>query len=118
MVLMSSRHCLVLRQALINLVDNAIKYAPVGGQINVEVSQGLQDLLVEVTDAGPGIPESLQHRIFDRFWRGAPDQSTGTAGAGLGLALAKWAVEANLGELSYERSTQGGQRVSDHDAKG
>ena len=99
---------LVLRQALINLVDNAIKYTPVGGQINVEVSQGTEDLLVEVTDTGPGIPESLQHRIFDRFWRGAPDQSAGTAGTGLGLALAKWAVEANFGELSYERSTQGG----------
>ena len=99
---------LVLRQALINLVDNAIKYTPVGGQIKVDVSQGPQDLVLEVRDTGPGIPESLQHRIFDRFWRGAPDQSPETAGAGLGLALAKWAVEANFGELSYERSTRGG----------
>ena len=99
---------LVLRQALINLVDNAIKYTPVGGQIDVDVSQRSADLVIEVRDTGPGIPESLQHRIFDRFWRGAPDQSTGTVGAGLGLALAKWAVEANFGELSYERSTRGG----------
>ena len=99
---------LVLRQALINLVDNAIKYTPIGGQIHVDVSQGSRDLEIEVRDTGPGIPERLQHRIFDRFWRGAPDQPTGAVGAGLGLALAKWAVEANFGELSYERSTGGG----------
>ena len=98
----------VLRQALINLIDNAIKYTPDGGQIDVEVSQGSQGTVIEVRDTGPGIPESLQHRIFDRVWRGAPDPSAGSAGAGLGLALAKWAVEANYGELSYERSTSGG----------
>ena len=99
---------LVLRQALINLVDNAIKYTPDHGQIDVAVSQSSQGAVIEVRDTGPGIPEALQHRIFDRFWRGASDQSAGSNGSGLGLALAKWAVEANRGELSYERSPSGG----------
>ena len=99
---------LVLRQALINIVDNAIKYTPEGGQIHLHVLAGPRGAVIEVSDTGPGIPERLQHRIFDRFWRGAPDQFTGTDGAGLGLALAKWAVEANRGELNYTRSTTGG----------
>ena len=96
---------LVLRQALINLVDNAIKYTPHGGHVRVGVFDESDGPIIEVKDTGPGIPDALQHRIFDRFWRGAPDQS---AGAGLGLALAKWAVEANYGELTYERAKNGG----------
>jgi len=102
---------LVLRQALINLVDNAIKYTPEGGRIAVDVSRGPGGTVMAVSDTGPGIPEALQHRIFDRFWRGAPDQSTGTAGTGLGLALAKWAIEANRGELSYRRAARTGGSV-------
>ena len=99
---------LVLRQALINIVDNAIKYTPERGHIHLNVSPGPSGTAIEVSDTGPGIPEGLQHRIFDRFWRGEPDQVTRSDGAGLGLALAKWAVEANNGELSYRRSTTGG----------
>ncbi len=86
-------------------MDNAIKYTPQGGQVRVGVFDESDGPIIEVKDTGPGIPDALQHRIFDRFWRGAPDQS---AGAGLGLALAKWAVEANYGELTYERARSGG----------
>lgn len=99
---------LVLRQSLINLVDNAIKYTPAGGRIHVQVSERVEHVVLEVRDTGPGIPETLQHRIFDRFWRGESDQSRPSPGSGLGLALAKWAVEANYGELAYLNAAGGG----------
>ena len=99
---------LVLRQALINLADNAIKYTPAGGRIRIQLSEQTEHVVIDVSDTGPGIPEGLQHRIFDRFWRGEPDQSAASTGAGLGLALAKWAVEANYGELAYASAAGGG----------
>ena len=99
---------LVLRQALINLVDNAIKYAPAGGRIRVRVADEADGVTLEVSDTGPGILPERQHRIFDRFYRGAHDHSGESTGVGLGLAIAKWAVEANLGTLSYEPAEGGG----------
>jgi signal transduction histidine kinase len=60
---------LVLRQALLNLVDNAIKYSPDGAQITVRVDDRANESILEVSDTGPGIPEHLQSRIFDRFYR-------------------------------------------------
>ncbi len=99
---------LVLRQALINLVDNAIKYTPAGGQICVRVADASDGATLEVSDTGPGIPAERQDRIFDRFYRGAHDPPGESSGSGLGLAIAKWAVESNLGTLSYEPAERGG----------
>jgi heavy metal sensor kinase len=93
---------LVLRQALINLVDNAIKYSPAGGRISIRVRQTVKDAVIDVVDSGSGIPEDARARIFDRFYRvedGGP-----THGAGLGLSIAKGAVEANGGRLTLESS--------------
>jgi heavy metal sensor kinase len=86
-----------LRQCLINLLDNAIKHTPVGGEIRIRVADSLGSAHIEVSDTGPGIPPELQARIFDRFYRGS--REPGAAGAGLGLAIAKQAVEANGGRL-------------------
>ena len=91
---------LVLRQALINLVGNAIKYTPKTGRIRVRVSERPSGSTLEVSHTGPGIQAERRHWIFDRFYRGAHDRSGESSGAGLGLAIAKWAVEAHLGELS------------------
>ena len=92
---------IVLRQAVINLVDNAIKYTPVGGEIRIRVSASADAAVLEVSDTGPGIPAGRETRMFDRFDRGGrTDEPDGT---GLGLSIAKWAVEANLGQLSHER---------------
>ena len=63
---------LVLRQALINLVDNAIKYTPDGGAIRVRVSESPRHVTIEVIDSGPGIAPELRTRIFDRYGRGEP----------------------------------------------
>ena len=101
---------IVLRQALINLVDNAIKYTPAGGRIEVRVGASPDGATVEVCDNGPGVPSGQAPRLFDRLYRGSgPEpalngEGPGDAdGAGLGLAIARWAVEANHGRLSYER---------------
>ena len=99
---------LVLRQALINLVDNAIKYTPPGGQIQIRTFSAGDRSTLEVNDTGPGIPPERQQQVFDRFYRGSHHR--GEDGAGLGLAIAKWAVEANGGELVYESAVGGGSR--------
>jgi heavy metal sensor kinase len=97
---------MVLRQALLNLVDNAIKYSPEGGSITVRVSRfedGTAGL--DVTDTGPGIPAEQQQRVFDRFYRvdSARSRENG-GGTGLGLSIARWAVEVNGGQLTLENS--------------
>lgn len=98
----------VLRQALINLVDNAIKYAPPGGQIHIRVSESASGVMLDVSDTGPGIPPGLSPRIFDRFYRAGRSRSAEIGGAGLGLSIAKWAVEVNGGHLSLEKTNETG----------
>ena len=101
---------LILRQALINVVDNAIKYTPISGHIHVRVAEIPIGALVEVSDTGPGIPMEPNARIFDRFYRGDKTQSADTTGTGLGLSIAKWGVEANGGKLTVRSSDGSGSR--------
>ena len=95
----------VVRQALINLVDNAIKFTPAGGQIRIRVSDASDHVLIDVIDSGAGIEPSARDHIFDRFYRAA---DSGTTGAGLGLSIAKGAVEAAGGRLTLVASGPGG----------
>jgi heavy metal sensor kinase len=88
---------LVLRQALINLVDNAIKFTPAAGHVRIRIDQTPDDAVVEVIDSGPGISGDSRERIFDRFYRANDANGSGT---GLGLSLAKGAVEALGGHLT------------------
>jgi heavy metal sensor kinase len=98
----------VLRQALINLLDNAIKYTPAGGRIQIRVSESPGGVMLDVSDTGPGIPPGLSTRIFDRFYRAGRPRSGEIGGAGLGLSIAKWAVEVNGGQLSLEKTNETG----------
>jgi signal transduction histidine kinase len=91
-----------------NLVDNAIKYSPEGGEITIRVRQSGDDGILEVTDTGSGIPAEVQPRIFDRFYRVDQSRSRNNGGTGLGLSIAKWAVEVNGGRLTLEPRTGGG----------
>lgn len=92
-----------LRQALVNLLDNAIKYSPPGSGIRIVVRSDLPDTVqFEVVDAGPGIPAEHQFRVFERFYRIDRARSSETGGTGLGLAIARWAVEANGGHLELQ----------------
>jgi heavy metal sensor kinase len=99
---------LVLRQSVVNLVDNAIKYTPEGGEVRLELWDETAAAVVEVSDTGPGIPAQAQGRIFDRFYRGTSVQrAPAPGGAGLGLSIAKWAVEANGGMLTVRSTSVG-----------
>ena len=98
---------LVLRDAITNLVDNAIKYAPAASTILVAVNGDAQHAVLEVRDEGPGIAPEHRPRIFDRFYRVDEGRSRGLGGTGLGLAIAKWAVEANGGAIGLEPAAAG-----------
>jgi heavy metal sensor kinase len=95
-----------LRQAVINLVDNAIKFTPPGGLVQLVVRSGPDGATLDVVDSGPGVPSGAQDRIFDRFFRAA----SGEAGTGLGLSIAKGAIEATGGRLTLESSDENGSR--------
>jgi heavy metal sensor kinase len=97
----------ILRQALINLVDNSIKYTPDGGEVRIVVRDA-PGPTVEVRDSGPGVPPEHRERIFDRFYRIDHGRSRDSGGSGLGLAIARWAVEANGGRLHLESGGEGG----------
>jgi heavy metal sensor kinase len=98
---------LVLRDAIANIVDNAIKYGPPGSQIDITVRGDTAEAAITVSDQGPGIPVEHRQRIFDRFYRVDEGRSRGMGGTGLGLAIAKWAVEANGGAISLEPAGSG-----------
>ena len=94
---------LILRQALVNLIDNAIKYSPAEAEILVRVAAGKDSqLIVEVVDQGPGVRQEHQSRIFDRFYRVDSARSREWGGAGLGLAIARWAVEIHGGQITLQ----------------
>jgi signal transduction histidine kinase len=101
--------CAIVRQILINLFDNAIKYSPPGGLIVIRVLPANdQKVTIEVEDSGPGIRVEHRDRVFDRFYRVDEGRSRDAGGAGLGLAFAKWGAEAHGGRLELACPVQGG----------
>ena len=92
---------LVLRQALINLVDNAIKFTPQSGRVRIRLSETPSLAVVDVIDSGPGVPPHAREHIFDRFYRIDGSEVVGT---GLGLSLARGGVEAIGGRLTLEQT--------------
>ncbi len=88
-----------IKQVVVNLLDNAIKYTPSGGKVAVAVRREGPLAVLEVCDTGPGIlPEALPH-VFDRFYRAQDARAKGIAGAGLGLAIARSICIAHGGEI-------------------
>ena len=99
---------LVLREALTNILDNAIKYSPHGGRITIRVERLGGRCVLAIADQGPGVPPEHRARIFDRFFRLDPSRTRASGGAGLGLAIAKWAVEIHGGEIAVGEHSGGG----------
>ena len=99
-----------LSRALGNLLHNAIKFTPEGGQIWVRAQPQAGDVLVEVADTGPGLPPQDLPRVFERFFRGDRSRASSTAGGtGLGLAIAKHVVEAHGGKIWVESEGRAGK---------
>src|SRR5207247_8640020 len=102
---------LVLREAITNVVDNAIKYSPLASTIEIRVHTNGDDAMLTVADQGPGIASEHRERIFDRFFRLDEARSRDSGGTGLGLAIARWAVEVNAGQITVEGGATGGSIV-------
>jgi len=98
-----------LGQLLSNLVSNAVKFTPEGGQVGVRVREQDGTCQVEVTDSGIGIPAADRTHLFERFYRAST--ATGTAGSGLGLAISKAIAEAHGGTIRIADSSGSGTRV-------
>ncbi len=95
-----------LKQVLVNLVENAIKYSPDGGRIEVRIADTPDRLRIDVNDEGLGIPPSEQSRIFEKFYRLDAEMTRGVGGSGLGLYISREIVE-QMGGLLSVRSRRG-----------
>ena len=93
-------------QVLCNLLANAIKFSPTDGAIAVELYETESECCVAISDQGPGIPEADRPHIFDKYWRTQGERG----GEGLGLAIAKWLIEAQAGHIGVDLIPGGGSR--------
>lgn len=93
-----------LKQAILNLVDNAIKYTPNGGRIQITAQKTDSEILLKIKDNGPGIALEHQARIFDRFYRVNSGRARIDGGAGLGLAITQWIVTSHRGRIEIVSS--------------
>jgi len=91
-----------LRQLLLNLADNAVKYNQPQGRVTMGLQRNGDMAELVIANTGPGIPMESMPRIFDRFYRGDPAHGTEVDGCGLGLSIAKWIVSAHHGTIQIE----------------
>jgi signal transduction histidine kinase len=97
----------ILRQAIINLVDNALRHTPAGGLVTIVVEMNPRELpSLAVRDQGPGIDSEDLPRIFDRFYRAETDRNS--EGSGLGLAIARWAAQVNHADIEVRSKVNEG----------
>lgn len=92
----------LVKRLVLNLLDNAVKYTPEGGEISVKLTQQNGTALMIVSDSGIGIPQGDLPHVFDRFYRVDKARSRALGGAGLGLSIADWIVKAHGGELRVQ----------------
>lgn len=97
----------LLRRAIENVIRNAIRYSPPKSSVEIGLDNGGGRARVRVRDYGPGVPESSLARLFDPFYRVEPDRNRGTGGVGLGLSIARRAVELHRGTLKASNATPG-----------
>jgi two-component system, sensor histidine kinase and response regulator len=98
----------LIRRVLNNLADNASRHSPIGGTIRIVVARDDESLLLSVCDEGPGVPDELKQRVFDKYMRlGGQSESSGR---GLGLAFCQLAVEAHGGSIWVEDNQPSGSR--------
>ncbi|NLO19832.1 MAG: HAMP domain-containing protein [Ignavibacteria bacterium] len=91
-----------MHQAVLNIVDNAIKYTNEFGKISIELSEEEKYAVLKVTDTGTGVPKNFLPYLFDRFYRVDRARSQETRGAGLGLSIVKWIIDAHQGIIDVK----------------
>jgi heavy metal sensor kinase len=101
-----------LKQVIVNLLDNAIKYTPDGGAVELSVWSRNGTAFLEVKDTGPGIPESALPHVFERFYRADEVHSRDVEGAGLGLAIVRSITTAHGGDVSVSSEADSGCRIT------
>ncbi len=104
--------CHRLRQLLLNLVDNAIKYNQPGGFVRVRLGREVGWAVLEVVNPGPGIPPELAGRVFERFFRVDSSRSQAIEGSGLGLHIAQWIVQRHGGDIGLATGGDGLTRAT------
>jgi heavy metal sensor kinase len=101
-----------LKQLLVNLLENAIKYTPAGGRVQLSLATEDSSALIEVSDTGRGIPAASLPHVFERFYRRADPRDSRVSGFGLGLAISKWIVDAHHGSIDVESEEGQGSRFT------
>lgn len=101
-----------LRQVLVILLDNALKFSPEGSEVGISAEVAGRELLVRVADRGPGVPEELRERIFERFFQVEDSIHHSTPGIGMGLYIAKRIMDAHGGRIWQEPREGGGSVFS------
>ncbi len=87
-------------QVLINIIDNAIKYTPVGSEIRIHLKKQGRFIVVSIADNGPGVPDSAKPHVFEMFYSAANKIADSRRSMGLGLALCKSIIDAHGGEIT------------------
>ena len=101
-----------LERLVLNLLDNAIKFTPAGGKVDLEAREENGQARLTIRDTGVGIPAEALPHVFERFFRADPSRSRQVDGAGLGLSLVQWIVREHSGEVKVESQPGSGTRVT------
>jgi signal transduction histidine kinase len=99
------------QQVIGNLIDNALRYTPTNTSVDLTIKSTQEEVLLTISDWGPGISEESLTHVFDRFWRGDKSRARTTGGAGLGLSIARQLVEAQNGKISARNRSPNGFEV-------
>ena len=89
----------LIRRLVLNLLENAIRYTPEGGRVQIKVEDSAGELRIQVVDTGIGIPPETATHVFERFYRGDQARSRQNGGFGLGLSIVKWIAESHNGSV-------------------
>jgi signal transduction histidine kinase len=97
----------LLRRAVENVIRNAIRYSPRDTDVEVKLARSNGHVVVDVRDHGPGVPEESLNRLFDAFYRVETDRNRNTGGIGLGLSIARRAIELHKGKIRARNAQPG-----------
>jgi two-component system OmpR family sensor kinase len=101
-----------IHRLVLNLIQNALVHTPPGTAVDVRARREGDEVIIEVSDEGPGVPEEMRAQIFDRFVRGNGDRARAGSGSGLGLAIVRAVAESLGGSVSLGSGEAGGARFT------